>query len=475
MQTKWQATILRFFLSAAVFFMSNSSQAGTPMWTFTPNPAFPPNISLTQSGYAYVQYTVTNQSRKTKTLIMNSIPGITQITTPGNCPNPFTLAYQQYCTLTLFVDGSQLVGTIKGGPAVCEHGSPLQCYQPSNPLNITVRGARFVITPNAGANGTISPALPRTVVANSNLLFNATPNSGYQVYQWIVDGNPVQWGGLNFSLNNIIANHTVEVTFNQAATIFAGAENGHVYLSSDNGQTWIGTIPLPNHAVNSIYATSTDIYAGVGHYVYRYNNSSGSWDEGKSPDHSEVLSVFVTSENTQTIIYAGTKNGSLLYSTDDRKTWNNLFLPSAVTAVHGIYVTNGTIYIGSTESNEGHIYYSPVSGGSWTKIPGPADVKGIRDVFVVNHILYANTAPIQLPPDGDDKGPREYVYTYDLTTNGPWSSFIDQTVYSLFVSADGSTMLAGTQGGFVYSLVTGDLYGFITDTKINSVYLLSAN
>lgn len=131
---------------------------------------FPPNVSLTQSGYAYVQYTVTNQSKKTKTLIMNSIPGVTQMTTPGNCSNPFTLAYQQSCALTLFVEARHLVGNIKGGPAVCDQGSSLQCYQPGNPLDITVRNARFVITPSAGANGIISPAKPQIVVANSNLL-----------------------------------------------------------------------------------------------------------------------------------------------------------------------------------------------------------------------------------------------------------------------------------------------------------------
>lgn len=41
MQIKWQGIILRFFLCAAVLIMNSISQAGTPMWTFTPNPAFP--------------------------------------------------------------------------------------------------------------------------------------------------------------------------------------------------------------------------------------------------------------------------------------------------------------------------------------------------------------------------------------------------------------------------------------------------
>lgn len=218
---------------------------------------------------------------------MNNIPVITQLTTPGNCSNPFILASQQYCTLTLFVDGSQLTGNVNGGQVVCQQGSALQCYQPSSPLNITMRNARFIITPGAGENVTISPNKQQTVVAHSNLTFTATPNSGYQVYQWLVDGNPSQWGGATFKLNDITANHTIEVTFNQAATIYAGAENGQVYSSTNNGLTWSGTIPSPGNAVNSVYANTTDVYAGsADSYVYRYNNNSG-WARRKH--HPMVL------------------------------------------------------------------------------------------------------------------------------------------------------------------------------------------
>lgn len=49
-------------------------------------------LALLQST-AMVQYQVTNESRKTHTLMMIPVPGITQITTAGNCSNPFTLGY----------------------------------------------------------------------------------------------------------------------------------------------------------------------------------------------------------------------------------------------------------------------------------------------------------------------------------------------------------------------------------------------
>jgi len=111
--------------------------AGTPLWTFTP--LTPTTITVAGSDTATVRYQVTNQSRKSHTLAMKAIPGVTQLTTPGNCPNPFVLGYQQSCTLTLSINGSALNGNVIGGPVVCQQGNRNQCYHPSaaNSLHIT--------------------------------------------------------------------------------------------------------------------------------------------------------------------------------------------------------------------------------------------------------------------------------------------------------------------------------------------------
>lgn len=111
--------------------------AGTPLWTFTPLTAT--TITVAANDTATVRYQVTNQSRKTHTLAMKAISGVTQITTSGNCPTPFVLGYQQSCTLNLSINGSALNRNINGGPVVCNQGNPNQCYQPSaaNSLRIT--------------------------------------------------------------------------------------------------------------------------------------------------------------------------------------------------------------------------------------------------------------------------------------------------------------------------------------------------
>ncbi|STY12530.1 NHL repeat protein [Legionella pneumophila] len=202
-------TILTAFFSCL---MLSSVQAAKPLWTFVPQT--PTDITVAKGGSAQVVYTVQNQSSKAKTLMMKLIAGISQ-SAPCNLPAKGS------CTLTLNVNGATLQGNVVGGPILCQQGNDLQCYQPSSANILRIRLTeqppvqQFTVTPSAGANGSISPATPQVVNAGSSLTFTATPNTGFGVNQWLLDGNVVQNGGTTFQLNNIQANHTVEVTFNQ--------------------------------------------------------------------------------------------------------------------------------------------------------------------------------------------------------------------------------------------------------------------
>ena len=56
-----------------------------------------------------VSYQVTNQTKITRTLTMVPITGVSQkVSGSGVCSNPFTLANQESCTLTLFINDSQV-------------------------------------------------------------------------------------------------------------------------------------------------------------------------------------------------------------------------------------------------------------------------------------------------------------------------------------------------------------------------------
>ena len=65
--------------------------ASSPVWTFSPLTAT--SISVPANGTGTIQYTVTNRSKKTHTLAVNPINGISQDTSSNFCKNPFSLGY----------------------------------------------------------------------------------------------------------------------------------------------------------------------------------------------------------------------------------------------------------------------------------------------------------------------------------------------------------------------------------------------
>jgi hypothetical protein len=78
------------------------------------------------------------------------------------------------------------------------------------------------ITASAGANGFVEPNGITIVDYDSNLMFNATPDVGYDVNTWYLDGNTVQTGGLTYTLTNITDEHTVNVTFEMLRLTISG-------------------------------------------------------------------------------------------------------------------------------------------------------------------------------------------------------------------------------------------------------------
>jgi len=175
----------------ALLTLACTAHAGRSILEFTAQT--PTHISVPANGTRVIQYTVTNQSRKTHTLTMNTIQGITQDTSGNNCKNPFTLGYLQSCTLKLNVPGNQLTTNITGGPLVCDLGiQNLQCYQPStnNQLNITlapavttaiitITGSPLTLVTN-GAEGTITVNNTSIDLAATNVTaqFNGTALNG---------------------------------------------------------------------------------------------------------------------------------------------------------------------------------------------------------------------------------------------------------------------------------------------------------
>lgn len=209
--------ILIVFLST----IGTLSYAGTPLWTFTPLTAT--TLSVPSNDTATVQYTVTNQSSRVHTLSMQSIQGVTQITTGlGICGNPFVLTGKASCTLSLQVNGSQLAAPINDGPIVCEQGSTLQCYRPasSNLLHITqagpitdatitVTGSPLTLTTN-GPTGTLTINNTSLIVTATNITSNFTGTA--------LDGNVTETGN---TCASVAPQSSCTLTYTPGSTVVA--------------------------------------------------------------------------------------------------------------------------------------------------------------------------------------------------------------------------------------------------------------
>lgn len=87
----------------------------------------------------------------------------------------------------------------------------------------------YSVSASAGSNGSISPNGSTSYSMGQSQQFTATPNAGYIVGTWTLDGSTVQNGGVNYTLQNIQNGHTLNVTFSTAPvgpTALTGGASG---------------------------------------------------------------------------------------------------------------------------------------------------------------------------------------------------------------------------------------------------------
>lgn len=116
------------------------------------------------------------------------------------------------------------------------------------------RAASYTVTPVAGDNGKISPTTAQTVQSGGFVTFTATPNAGFVVDQWLVNGTAadIPAGSITFSDGPVQGNETVKVTFKKAPQMRMWNErwdtalggNGQVQTNYFNGfdaagDTWV--------------------------------------------------------------------------------------------------------------------------------------------------------------------------------------------------------------------------------------------
>ena len=148
--------------------------------------------------------------------------------------------------------------------------------------DFNIVGASFTVTPSAGSGGSISPNTVQTLACGSNITFTATPNSGKQVDQWLLNGSVVQTGGTTYTTSNIQANATLQVTFKDTPPVYftitatAGSggvisPSGSVPVSSGANQTFTFT-PNTNYDIDQVMVDGVVNSTAKANGYYAFSN-----------------------------------------------------------------------------------------------------------------------------------------------------------------------------------------------------------
>lgn len=276
---------------------------------------------------------------------------------------------------------------------------------------------------------------------------------GPKLCQVASDGNPNPL--LCYQPSKANSLHLTTATAQQP-TLFAASQNGMVYYSLNDGTTWKGlTPPAAGTAINSIVATSTLLYAGAANgRVYLSTDHGSSWSNIVTPAPGfAVNGLFISADN---YIYIASSNGRAFICALNGTQCVQTKAPAVGFALNGVFAHANHLY---TASANGFVYHSVNQGQTWQTINGQPDSSAVKSVYVAGNTIYIGTQ-------------NEYVYTStSLTGGGSWTPYA-QTVYSLFVNPKGTIIDAGTQGGFVFSLNSGNQLGFVSYSPVNSVFHL---
>lgn len=117
----------------------------------------------------------------------------------------------------------------------------------ADPAYIVDLSGSSIVTPTSGSDGVIAPNAPQSVASGTSVTFTATPDTGFKVNQWSLNGSVVQTGGTSFTIMDATPNDTVLVTFktSQPPTV----ENVYAFCS--------GTAPI----LIPVVASDSDYYS----------------------------------------------------------------------------------------------------------------------------------------------------------------------------------------------------------------------
>jgi photosystem II stability/assembly factor-like uncharacterized protein len=194
--------------------------------------------------------------------------------------------------------------------------------------------------------------------ASGTNLFAGTHGSGV----FLSTNNGTSW----ISVNTGLTNPYVYALAVYGTNLFAGTDYSGVYLSTDNGTSWTAVnLGLPSYtSVVALAVSGTNIFAGTyGSGIFLSTNNGTTWakvDSGLTS--SPVYALAVSGTN----LFAGTYGSGVFLSTNNGTSWISVNTGLTNPYVYALAVYGTNLFAGT--NNDGQVYLSINNGTSWTAV-----------------------------------------------------------------------------------------------------------
>jgi hypothetical protein len=240
------------------------------------------------------------------------------------------------------------------------------------------------LTSEASDTGNIT-SLVTPINPGENIIFTATPASGYHVKEWQINGQRAGSINMSYTINNINSRQVVTVEYEPNVVTLSIFKNSESW--SDN--TKIFTLRQSGTTVIGVKSGATVTFSNVPNGVY--NIYDGSEDTG--------VTVTVDNENvTKRLDYYSIVFLPMAHAGSENDN-NCLYESTTITATYdGKSVLSGTVVLGGKEfvatmTGSGAKYYFFIWHGSAPGDEWPEGHPYRRTISPVNYIYSINTSP----------------------------------------------------------------------------------